>query len=67
MLRQHFSPNSSLFKSEERNGIIASDIGVFIMSFVLYLWASEIGFVKFSLLYGVPYIVNVNCMSYTLY
>lgn len=59
MFLQHFSPKSSLFKPEERNGIIASDIGIFIMSFVLYLWAAEIGFSKFLLLYGVPYIVSV--------
>jgi hypothetical protein len=62
MLRQHFSPKSSLFKPQERNDIIVSDIGVVTMSVVLYLWATEIGFAKFLLLYGVPYIVNIGCM-----
>ncbi|KAF8735414.1 hypothetical protein AX14_002070 [Amanita brunnescens Koide BX004] len=54
----HFSPKSSLFKPQERNDIIVSDIGVVTMSVVLYLWATEIGFAKFLLLYGVPYILT---------
>ncbi len=57
-MRQHFSPYSSLFKPEERYGIIASDVGLIAMSFVLYTWATNIGFAKFVMLYGVPYIVN---------
>ncbi|KAF8344412.1 delta-12 fatty acid desaturase [Amanita rubescens] len=54
----HFSPYSSLFKPEERYGIIASDMGLIAMSFVLYTWATKIGLAKFVMLYGVPYILT---------
>lgn len=53
----HFAPSSPLFKPNERNGIIASDIGIAIMSSVLYLWTKEVGFANFVKLYFVPYIL----------
>ncbi|KAF8633785.1 hypothetical protein AX15_001258 [Amanita polypyramis BW_CC] len=56
----HFSPSSSLFKPEERNGIIASDIGLVVMSCVLYLWTNKIGLGNFIKLYFVPYVVSIH-------
>ncbi|KAF8638483.1 hypothetical protein AX17_002172 [Amanita inopinata Kibby_2008] len=54
----HFSPSSSLFKPHERNGIIASNIGLTAMSCVLYVWTSYVGFANFVKLYFVPYILT---------
>ena len=54
----HFQPSSQLFKPHERNGIIASNIGLSFMSCVLYLWTKEVGFSYFLKLYFVPYILS---------
>ncbi|KAF9482833.1 delta-12 fatty acid desaturase [Pholiota conissans] len=53
----HFSPSSPLFKPHERNGIIASNIGLTVMSSILYLWTREVGLSNFLKLYFVPYIL----------
>ncbi|KAG6887661.1 hypothetical protein C0995_013686 [Termitomyces sp. Mi166 len=53
----HFQPSSPLFKPHERNGIIASNIGLSAMSCVLYLWAREVGLHNFLKLYFVPYVL----------
>ncbi|KAF8182679.1 delta-12 fatty acid desaturase [Pholiota molesta] len=53
----HFQPSSPLFKPHERNGIIASNIGLTVMSSILYLWTREVGFSNFLKLYFVPYIL----------
>ncbi|KAF9003035.1 delta-12 fatty acid desaturase [Cyathus striatus] len=53
----HFKPTSALFKPHERNGIIASNIGLTTMIFILYLWTKEVGFSYFIKLYFIPYIL----------
>ncbi|KAJ3515052.1 hypothetical protein NLJ89_g2002 [Agrocybe chaxingu] len=53
----HFQPSSPLFKPHERNGIIASNIGLTIMSCVLYLWTKEVGLSNFAKFYFVPYLL----------
>ncbi|KAK2467516.1 hypothetical protein APHAL10511_000371 [Amanita phalloides] len=54
----HFSPSSSLFKPEDRYGIIVSDIGLLCMAYILYIWATQIGLVKFLMIYFVPYVLT---------
>lgn len=58
MTLQHFQPSSSLFKPHERKGIIASNIGLTIMSLILYLWTQQVGLGYFVKLYFVPYLVG---------
>ncbi|KIY51777.1 delta-12 fatty acid desaturase [Fistulina hepatica ATCC 64428] len=53
----HFSPSSPLFKPHERNGIIASNIGLTIMSSLLWRWTMSVGINMFLKLYFVPYIL----------
>ncbi|KAG6885730.1 hypothetical protein C0993_010557 [Termitomyces sp. T159_Od127] len=53
----HFQPSSPLFKPHERKGIIASNIGLSIMSCMLYLWTREVGLHNFLKLYFVPYLL----------
>nr|BAL02933.1 delta-12 fatty acid desaturase [Pholiota nameko] len=53
----HFQPSSPLFKPHERNGIIASNIGLTAMASVLYLWTREVGSSNFIKLYFIPYIL----------
>ncbi|KAG6872700.1 hypothetical protein C0995_007368 [Termitomyces sp. Mi166 len=57
LVLQHFQPSSPLFKPHERNGIIASNIGLTVMSCILYLWTREVGLPNFLKLYFVPYIL----------
>ncbi|KAF8152582.1 delta-12 fatty acid desaturase [Crassisporium funariophilum] len=54
----HFYPSSPLFKPHERKGIIASNIGLTVMSSILYLWTKEVGVGYFCKLYLVPYILS---------
>ena len=58
MQLQHFQPSSPLFKPHERNGIIASNVGLTVMSCILYLWKQQVGFEYFFKLYFVPYLVG---------
>ncbi|TFK22251.1 delta-12 fatty acid desaturase protein [Coprinopsis marcescibilis] len=53
----HFNPSSPLFKPNERNGIIASNVGLAIMAFLLYWWGSGVGPGNFFAFYFVPYIL----------
>ncbi|KAG5718825.1 Delta(12) fatty acid desaturase [Termitomyces sp. T112] len=53
----HFQPSSPLFKPHERNGIIASNVGLSAMSCVLYLWTREVGFHNFLKFYFAPYLL----------
>ncbi|KAG6828272.1 hypothetical protein H0H92_008579 [Tricholoma furcatifolium] len=53
----HFQPSSPLFKPHERNGIIASNIGLAIMSCILFLWTQKVGLHYFVKFYFVPYIL----------
>lgn len=54
----HFLPSSPLFKPKERNGIIASDLGILTMSYILYVWATGVGLSNFVKLYFIPYIFS---------
>lgn len=58
MRLQHFQPSSPLFKPHERNGIIASNVGLVVMSSILYLWKLQVGLGYFIKLYFVPYLVG---------
>jgi len=53
----HFSPSSPLFKPHERNGIIASNIGLAVMSSILLVYAQNVGFANFIKFYFIPYIL----------
>ncbi|TFK22250.1 delta-12 fatty acid desaturase [Coprinopsis marcescibilis] len=53
----HFSPSSSLFRAHERSGIVASNLGLSFMAFLLYRWGSEVGFGNFLAFYFVPYLL----------
>lgn len=55
---QHFQPSSPLFKPSERDGIVASNIGLCVMLCVLYLWTKEVGLSYFFKLYFIPYLVR---------
>ncbi|KAJ3886899.1 fatty acid conjugase [Lentinula edodes] len=54
----HFNPYSSLFKPQERSGVIISDIGLAIMACILYRWAMQVGSGQFLRLYFVPYLLT---------
>ncbi|KAH6892814.1 delta-12 fatty acid desaturase protein [Coprinopsis sp. MPI-PUGE-AT-0042] len=53
----HFRPTSNLFKPHERNGIIASNIGLTLMGGLLYLWMTQVGLSNFFKFYFVPYLL----------
>ncbi|KAF9021611.1 hypothetical protein BDZ89DRAFT_1042660 [Hymenopellis radicata] len=53
----HFMPSSPLFKPKHRNGIIASDIGIIVMLFILGQWTRHVGIAAFLKVYFVPYIL----------
>ncbi|KAK1227468.1 hypothetical protein PQX77_009531 [Marasmius sp. AFHP31] len=55
----HFHPNSALFKPHERNGVIASDVGLIAMLIALSRWTSNVGFWHCVALYLVPW-MNTN-------
>src|SRR6266542_1543245 len=60
---QHFQPSSPLFKPSERNGVLASNIGLGVMLSVLYLWTKEVGLSYFFKLYFMPYLVRCDFNS----
>ncbi|KAJ7595185.1 delta-12 fatty acid desaturase [Mycena floridula] len=53
----HFFPSSPLFKPHERSGIIASNIGLSVMTCILYVWTQKVGIDMFFKLYFVPYLL----------
>ncbi|TFK32080.1 delta-12 fatty acid desaturase [Crucibulum laeve] len=53
----HFNPSSPLFKPHERNGIIASNVGLSVMASLLYVCTSKLGVMSFILHYFIPYIL----------
>ncbi|KAK7440067.1 hypothetical protein VKT23_017316 [Stygiomarasmius scandens] len=53
----HFDPNSVLFKPHEKNGIIASDVGLSAMCSLLYIWTKYVGFLNFIRLYMIPFML----------
>ncbi|KAI0080452.1 hypothetical protein K474DRAFT_1637709 [Panus rudis PR-1116 ss-1] len=52
----HFSPSSPLFKPYERNGIIASNIGLGFMALILVTYSRSAGFANFIKFYFIPYL-----------
>ncbi|KDQ54173.1 hypothetical protein JAAARDRAFT_182561 [Jaapia argillacea MUCL 33604] len=53
----HFQPSSPLFKPSERRDIIISNVGLAIMSAILWQYASAVGFANFVKLYFIPYLL----------
>ncbi|KAL0581657.1 hypothetical protein V5O48_000358 [Marasmius crinis-equi] len=53
----HILPSSSIFKPKDRNGVIASNLGISFMAYVLYLWSRQVGVAMFVKLYFIPYIL----------
>ncbi|KAI0320401.1 delta-12 fatty acid desaturase [Amylostereum chailletii] len=53
----HFSPNSPLFKPEQRRGVVLSNIGLSIMACLLHHYARAVGPAHFALIYLVPYLL----------
>ncbi|EKG16606.1 Fatty acid desaturase type 1 [Macrophomina phaseolina MS6] len=51
----HFLPSSTLFRPEEAHLILASDIGIGAMLYVLYLAGLKFGFSAVALMYFQPY------------
>jgi len=54
----HFQPSSPLFKPHERKGIVASNIGLAAISYILFHWTLQVGVSNFLKLYFVPYILS---------
>ena len=63
---KHFNPSSPLFKPHERRRIIASNIGLSIMIYLLNLFLNKCGFRALIRLYAVPYLVGHSSNSATL-
>ncbi|KAF7316801.1 Delta-12 fatty acid desaturase protein [Mycena chlorophos] len=53
----HFLPSSPLFKPEERNAILLSDVGIIVMLAALSKFTLTYGFAAFIKLYLVPWIL----------
>ncbi|KAF5361402.1 hypothetical protein D9758_006253 [Tetrapyrgos nigripes] len=51
----HFHPSSPLFKPQERNGIVTSDIALSIMCSIVYFWTKRFGLGSFIRLYMIPF------------
>ncbi|KAJ7773343.1 delta-12 fatty acid desaturase [Mycena metata] len=51
----HFHPSSALFKPHERKGIVASNIGLILMTLLLVMFASCFGAGALLKLYFIPY------------
>ncbi|KAL0570122.1 hypothetical protein V5O48_011838 [Marasmius crinis-equi] len=54
----HFDPHSLLFKPHERNGIIASDVGLIVTLAALCWWTSIAGLGQLIRLYLVPWMLT---------
>ncbi|KAJ7229756.1 fatty acid desaturase-domain-containing protein [Mycena haematopus] len=54
----HFSPLSPLFKRHERLGILASDVGLIFMGYVLWRYTGHVGLAAMLKLYFVPYLLS---------
>lgn len=54
----HFEPSSALYKPEQRNSIIASNIGLGIVASVLAYWTYNTSLFTFFTTYFVPYLVS---------
>ncbi|KDR69558.1 hypothetical protein GALMADRAFT_77316 [Galerina marginata CBS 339.88] len=53
----HFNPfSSSLFKRTQRNHVMASNFGILLTGWIIYLWASKLGPLHVLRLYGLPLI-----------
>lgn len=56
-LLKHFYPSSPLFKPHERNGIIASNVGLSAMVSLLVIYARSAGVSNLVKFYLIPYLV----------
>lgn len=54
----HFDPNSPLFKPNQRNSIIMSDIGITAMGAVLSYVARHVGWMAIAKYYFIPYMLT---------
>ncbi|KAK6978221.1 delta-12 fatty acid desaturase [Favolaschia claudopus] len=54
----HFSPLSPLFRRSERLGILASDIGLIFMGYLLWQYTERVGLSVFTKMYFVPYLLS---------
>ncbi len=61
---KHFSPSSSLFKPHQRNGIIASNVGLALMTIILAVYTRNVGFSNFVKFYFIPYLVRSQALLY---
>ncbi|KAH7890990.1 delta-12 fatty acid desaturase [Phlebopus sp. FC_14] len=57
MWTNHFSTSSPLFKPQERQWIIISNISLSFMTSILWYYARQVGFTNFLKLYFVPYLL----------
>ncbi|KAJ7484450.1 delta-12 fatty acid desaturase [Mycena latifolia] len=54
----HFSPSSPLFKPQEKRLIVASDIGLAFMAYLLWEFSISVGWGRMIKLYFVPYLLS---------
>ncbi|KAJ7157276.1 fatty acid desaturase-domain-containing protein [Mycena filopes] len=54
----HFSPTSPLFKRNERLAILASDIGLAAMGYLMWVYTANVGVAAMLKLYFVPYLLS---------
>ena len=60
LLNSHFAPSGALFRPEEFNIMLLSDIGVGAMALLLWQMSERIGFANLALLYLQPYLYCNN-------
>ena len=61
----HFWPSSPLFKPQERGSVIASNVGLSVMTSVLTYYIREAGIGMFVKMYFIPYLVRSSLPPYT--
>ncbi|KAJ7757656.1 delta-12 fatty acid desaturase [Mycena metata] len=54
----HFSPTSPLFKRHERLAILASDLGLVLMGYLLWVYTAHVGSAAMIKLYFIPYLLS---------
>ncbi|KAJ7463514.1 fatty acid desaturase-domain-containing protein [Mycena galericulata] len=54
----HFSPTSPLFKRNERLGILASDVGLVLMGYLLWIYTGHVGWATMVKFYFIPYLLS---------
>ncbi|KAJ7467349.1 hypothetical protein B0H11DRAFT_1732816, partial [Mycena galericulata] len=61
--RQHFFPTSPLFKRNERLGILASDVGLVLMGYLVWIYTAPVDLPAMLKFYFVPYLVCCSSRS----